>query len=160
MNIDIICVGKIKEKYLKDAISEYTKRLQSYAKINIIELADEQVPENIPEKQVELIKDKEGDRILSKIKDGSFVVTLEILGHQMSSEKFADFIKMEMELGGGRNLAFIIGGSTGLSKKVMFRSDLALSFSEMTFPHQLMRVILLEQIYRAHRIISGHPYHK
>lgn len=160
MNIEVIAVGKIKEKYLRDALAEYEKRLRPYAKLKITELADERAPENLSEKDLELVKEKEGQRILEKIKDDAFVVTLEILGRQMSSEDFAEFFQKEMLEGFGRDLVFVIGGSNGLSKYVMFRSDLALSFSEMTFPHQLMRVILLEQIYRAMKIIANEPYHK
>lgn len=160
MNIEVIAVGKIKEKYLRDALAEYEKRLRPYAKLKITELADERAPENLSEKDLQLVKEKEGQRILEKIKDDAFVVTLEILGRQMSSEDFAEFFQKEMLEGFGRDLVFVIGGSNGLSKYVMFRSDLALSFSEMTFPHQLMRVILLEQIYRAMKIIANEPYHK
>lgn len=160
MNIEVIAIGKIKEKYLRDALAEYEKRLRPYAKLKITELADERAPENLSAKDLELVKEKEGQRILEKIKDDAFVVTLEILGRQMSSEKFAEFFQKEMLEGFGRDLVFVIGGSNGLSKYVMFRSDLALSFSEMTFPHQLMRVILLEQIYRAMKIIANEPYHK
>lgn len=160
MNIEVIAVGKIKEKYLRDALAEYEKRLRPYAKLKITELADEKAPENLSEKDLEMVKEKEGQRILEKIKDDAFVVTLEILGRQMSSEDFAEFFQKEMLEGFGRDLVFVIGGSNGLSKYVMFRSDLALSFSEMTFPHQLMRVILLEQIYRAMKIIANEPYHK
>lgn len=160
MNIEVIAVGKIKEKYLRDALAEYEKRLRPYAKLKITELADEKAPENLSEKDLEMVKEKEGQRILEKIKDDAFVVTLEILGRQMSSEDFAEFFQREMLEGFGRDLVFVIGGSNGLSKYVMFRSDLALSFSEMTFPHQLMRVILLEQIYRAMKIIANEPYHK
>lgn len=160
MSIEIIAVGKLKEKYLKSAIDEYNKRLKVYTKINITEIPDEQAPENISEKDLEKIKEKEGEKILSKIKEDAFVITLEILGRQMTSEKFAEFLENEMQTGFGRDIVFIIGGSNGISKQVMFRSDYALSFSEMTFPHQLMRVILLEQIYRSFRIINGHPYHK
>lgn len=160
MNIDIICVGKLKEKYLKAAIEEYTKRLKVYTNLKIIELPDEQAPENLSEKDLKKIKEKEGVRILGKIKDSSFVTTLEIEGKQLSSEKFAEFIGNEMQEGVGRDLVFIIGGSNGLSDEVMKRSNFALSFSNMTFPHQLMRVVLVEQIYRGFRIINGHPYHK
>lgn len=160
MNIEVIAVGKIKEKYLRDALAEYEKRLRPYAKLKITELADERAPENLSEKDLEMVKEKEGQRILEKIKDDAFVVTLEILGRQMSSEDFAEFFQKEMLEGFGRDLVFVIGGSNGLSKYVMFRSDLALSFSEMTFPHQLMRLILLEQIYRAMKIIANEPYHK
>lgn len=160
MNIEIIAVGKLKEKYLKSAIEEYTKRLSIYTKLKITEIPDEQAPENLSEKDLEIIKDKEGDKILQKIKPESFVITLEILGKQVYSEDFAKYLEDEMKEGFGRDLVFIIGGSNGLSKEVSKRSNYKLSFSKMTFPHQLMRIILVEQIYRAFRIINNHPYHK
>ena len=160
MDIKIIAVGKIKEKFYKEALDEYQKRMQAYNKIEIIEVNDEQAPENLSEKEIEQVKEKEGERILGKIEDSDYVVSLEILGKQMDSVGFANFIENEMQEGFGRNLVFVIGGSNGLSKEVSKRSNYKLSFSKMTFPHQLMRVILLEQIYRGFRIINGHPYHK
>lgn len=160
MDIKIIAVGKIKEKFYKEAIDEYLKRMQAYNKIEIIEVNDEQAPENLSEKEIEQVKEKEGERILGKIGDSDYVVSLEILGKQMDSVGFANFIENEMQEGFGRNLVFVIGGSNGLSKEISKRSNYKLSFSKMTFPHQLMRVILLEQIYRGFRIINGHPYHK
>ena len=160
MDIKIIAVGKIKEKFYKEALDEYQKRMQAYNKIEIIEVNDEQAPENLSEKEIEQVKEKEGERILGKIEDSDYVVSLEILGKQMDSVEFANFIENEMQEGFGRNLVFVIGGSNGLSKEVSKRSNYKLSFSKMTFPHQLMRVILLEQIYRGFRIINGHPYHK
>lgn len=160
MNINIIAVGKIKEKFYKQAIDEYQKRLQAYNKINIIEINDESAPENLSEKELEQVKEKEAERILAKIKDEDFVVSLEILGKEMSSENFAKFLQDEMLEGFGRDLDFVIGGSNGLGKEVSKRANYKLSFSKMTFPHNLMRLILLEQIYRAYRIINNHPYHK
>ena len=160
MDIKIIAVGKIKEKFYKNALDEYLKRMGPYNKIKIIEVPDEQAPETLSDKEIEQVKEKEGEKILSKIEDSDYVVSLEILGKQMTSEKFADFIQNEMLEGFGRNMVFVIGGSNGLSKEVSNRSNHKLSFSKMTFPHQLMRVVLLEQIYRAYRIINGHPYHK
>lgn len=160
MNIKIIGVGKIKEKFYKDAIDEYMKRMTSYNNIEIIEVPDEMAPENMSDKEIEQVKAKEGEKILGKINDTDYVVTLEILGKQMTSEGFADFIKNEMAEGFGRDLVFVIGGSNGLSPEVSQRSNYKLSFSKMTFPHQLMRVVLMEQIYRAYRIINRHPYHK
>lgn len=160
MNIKIVAVGKIKEKFYKDAISEYLKRMKAYNAIEIIEVADEMAPENLSIKELEEIKDKEADRILSKIKDEAYLVSLEILGKEMTSESFADFIKEEMLEGFGRDLVFVIGGSNGLSPRVSARANKKLSFGKMTYPHQLMRVILAEQIYRAYRIINNHPYHK
>lgn len=160
MDIKIIAVGKIKEKFYKQAIEEYLKRMQIYNNIEIIEVADEPAGENLSEKEIEQVKDKEGEKILNKVKDDDYVVSLEILGKQETSESFAKFIETEMAEGFGRNLVFIIGGSNGLSKNVSQRANKKQSFSKMTYPHQLMRVILIEQIYRAFRIINGHPYHK
>ena len=160
MDIKIIAVGKIKEKFYKDAIDEYLKRMQAYNKVEIIEVADEMAAENLSEKELEQVKEKEGGRILGKISKEDYVVSLEILGKQIDSIEFAKFIENEMAEGFGRNLVFIIGGSNGLAKEVSQRSNKKLSFGKMTYPHQLMRVILTEQIYRAYRIINGHPYHK
>lgn len=160
MDIKIIAVGKIKEKFYKQAIEEYLKRMQIYNNIEIIEVADEPAGENLSEKEIEQVKDKEGEKILNKVKDDDYVVSLEILEKQETSESFAKFIETEMAEGFGRNLVFIIGGSNGLSKNVSQRANKKQSFSKMTYPHQLMRVILIEQIYRAFRIINGHPYHK
>ncbi len=160
MDIKIIGVGKIKEKFYRQAIEEYLKRMTPYNKIEIIEVADEPAGENLSDKEIEKVKEKEGEKILNKIKDEDYVVTLEIKGKQESSETFANFIKEEMAEGFGRNLVFIIGGSNGLAKEVSQRANKKQSFSKMTYPHQLMRVILIEQIYRAFRIINGHPYHK
>lgn len=160
MDIKIVAVGKIKEKFYKDAIDEYLKRMQTYNKVEIIEVADEMAAENLSEKELEQVKEKEGERILGKISKEDYVVSLEILGKQMDSIEFAKFIENEMAEGFGRNLVFIIGGSNGLAKEVSQRSNKKLSFGKMTYPHQLMRVILTEQIYRAYRIINGHPYHK
>ena len=160
MDIKIIAVGKIKEKFYKDAIEEYLKRMQAYNKVEIIEVADEMAAENLSEKELEQVKEKEGERILGKISKEDYVVSLEILGKQIDSIEFAKFIENEMAEGLGRNLVFIIGGSNGLAKEVSQRSNKKLSFGKMTYPHQLMRVILTEQIYRAYRIINGHPYHK
>lgn len=159
MNISIICVGKLKEKYLKAAIGEYSKRLTRYCKLDIIEVSDERTPDNASDKEEALIKEREGLNILKYIKDNSFVITLDLKGKMLSSEELADFIK-ESAIKGNSNLVFIIGGSLGLSKAVLNRADFSLCFSKMTFPHQLMRVILLEQVYRGYRIINNEPYHK
>jgi 23S rRNA (pseudouridine1915-N3)-methyltransferase len=159
MNIHIISVGKLKEKYLKDAIAEYSKRLSRYCKLEIIEVPDEKAPDNASDKEELLIKEKEGLSILKNIKSSMFVVTLDLKGKMLNSEDFSRFIQ-ECGVDGESNIAFIIGGSLGLSPEVLKRSDFSLSFSKMTFPHQLMRVILLEQIYRGFRIMSGEPYHK
>ena len=159
MKITVITVGKIKEKYLRDAIAEYTKRLSRYCKLEIIEVADEKTPDQAGETVEEQIRDKEGERILKYIRDDMYVITLEIGGKMLSSEELADKINM-LGIRGQSSVAFVIGGSIGLGREVLKRSDYALSFSKMTFPHQLMRVILLEQVYRSYRIINGEPYHK
>lgn len=159
VKITLITVGKIKEKYLKDAISEYSKRLSRYCKLEIIEVADEKTPEQSSEAADHAIRDKEGERILKHIRDDMYVITLEIAGKMLTSEEFAKKVEM-LGVQGVSSIALIIGGSIGLGKEVLKRSDYALSFSKMTFPHQLMRVILLEQVYRAYRIINGEPYHK
>ena len=158
MNIKIIGVGKLKEKYLVQAMQEYLKRLQAYAKVEVIELADEKAPENLSETQMMQIKDKEGERILAKIKDQEYVIALAIEGKNPSSEAFAQKIE-NLGIQGKSQLVFVIGGSLGLSPSVMQRSNAQISFGKMTFPHQLMRVMLTEQIYRAFRIIHNHPYH-
>ncbi|BFQ95092.1 23S rRNA (pseudouridine(1915)-N(3))-methyltransferase RlmH [Enterococcus cecorum] len=159
MNIKIIGVGKLKEKYLVQAMQEYLKRLQAYAKVEVIELADEKAPENLSETQMMQIKDKEGERILAKIKDQEYVIALAIEGKNPSSEAFAQKIE-NLGIQGKSQLVFVIGGSLGLSPSVMQRSNAQISFGKMTFPHQLMRVMLTEQIYRAFRIIHNQPYHK
>ncbi len=159
MKITLITVGKIKENYLKEALAEYEKRLRPYCNLSILEVADEKVPENASDSQKEEIKNKEGARIEKLIKEDAYVITLEIEGHMLSSEEMADKID-ELSIHGKSHIQFIIGGSIGLSKKVRQRSDYALSFSKMTFPHQLMRLILLEQIYRSYKIIRHEPYHK
>ena len=159
MRINIVCVGKIKEKYLKLGIDEFKKRLSKYCKLDIIELDDEKAPENLSDKEMEMIKDKEGNTILAKIKDTSYVIALAIDGKSLSSEELADTIN-KLGIRGISNITFVIGGSLGLSDEVLSRADYKLSFSKMTFPHQLMRLILLEQIYRSYRINNGEPYHK
>ena len=159
MRINIVCVGKIKEKYLKLGIDEFKKRLSKYCKLEIIELEDEKAPENLSDKEMLMIKEKEGKKILSKIKDNSYVIALAIDGKNLSSEELAETIN-KLGVRGISNITFVIGGSLGLSDEVLSRSDYKLSFSKMTFPHQLMRLILLEQVYRAYRINNGEPYHK
>ncbi len=153
MNISIIGVGKIKEKYLKLGIDEFSKRLTKYCKLDVIELDDEKCPENLSEKDMLIVKDKEGKKILSKIKNNSYVIALAIDGKNLSSEELADTIS-KLAVRGNSHITFVIGGSLGLSE------DYKLSFSKMTFPHQLMRLILLEQVYRAFRINNNEPYHK
>ncbi len=159
MKITIISVGKIKEKYLKSAIAEYSKRLSGYCSLSFIELPDEKAPENISDAQQLKIKDIEGEKILAKIKEKQFVFVLDLNGMQMTSEKFSSELE-KLAVYGHSDVTFIIGGSLGLSKNVISRADFKISFSEMTFPHQLMKVILLEQIYRAFKISKGEPYHK
>lgn len=159
MKITIISVGKIKEKYLKQGIDEYTKRLNRYTKINFIEIPDEKAPENLSQAQMEQIKTIEGDKILAKCPKDSFCFALAIQGKQYTSEELASTIK-QLTVHGNSHLTFIIGGSLGLSNKVLQHSDQLLSFSKMTFPHQLMKLILTEQIYRSFRINNNEPYHK
>ncbi len=154
----MICVGKIKEKYWIDAIYEYSKRLSRYCKLNIIEVADEKTPEDASEAECDAIKKKEAEKILKKVDSQGLVCTLEIAGKRFTSESFASFI--EGSSSKNSHIQFIIGGSLGLHSSVLEKSDVGISFSDMTFPHQMMRVILLEQIYRGFRIINGEPYHK
>ncbi len=159
MKITVIAVGKIKEKYLEDAIGEYAKRLSRYCRLEIIQVADEKTPEGAGQARIRQIKEKEGERILASIKDGAYVVALAIRGRMVSSEELAARIG-KLGVDGHSQIVFIIGGSLGLSDEVLERADWLLSFSPMTFPHQLMRVILLEQIYRSYQILAGTPYHK
>ncbi len=159
MHITIICVGKIKEKYLTMAIDEYSKRLSKYCKLKFIEVADEKTEENASDATNEIVRKKEGERILKNIKEDAYVITLEIAGEMLTSPELASHIN-SLGIGGTSHITFIIGGSLGLSEAVSKRADYKLSFSKMTFPHQLMRVILLEQIYRSYRINSNEPYHK
>ncbi|TLQ04461.1 23S rRNA (pseudouridine(1915)-N(3))-methyltransferase RlmH [Pediococcus stilesii] len=159
MNIKIIVVGKLKEKYLKQGIAEYAKRLSKFCKFQIIEVADEKAPESLSEAQMEDVKNKEGERILSKVKDRDYVFTLEIKGKERSSEELsAEMAKLATY--GNSDITFIIGGSLGLSSDVMKRSNSAISFGRFTLPHQLMRLVLTEQIYRSFMIQAGSPYHK
>ena len=151
MNINIVCVGKIKEKYLKLGIDEFKKRLSKYCKLDVIELDDEKAPENLSDKEMLMIKDKEGKKILSKVKANSYVIALAIDGKNLSSEELADTMS-KLAVRGSSHITFIIGGSLGLSDEVLSRADYKLSFSKMTFPHQL--------VYRAYRINNGEPYHK
>lgn len=159
MKITLITVGKIKEKYFTDAIAEYAKRLSRYCKLEIVEVADEKTPDGASESLENQIKEKEGERILSKIPESAYVIALAIEGKQLDSEELAN--KMEQwNVNGISHLVFVIGGSLGLASKVLSRAGFKLSFSKMTFPHQLMRVVLLEQIYRSFRIRNNEPYHK
>ena len=159
MKITIITVGKVKESYFRGAIEEYSKRLSKYCKLDIVEVADEKTPDKASETEEEQIKAKEAERIMKYVRDDAYVIALAIEGKQLDSVELAD--KMEtLGVQGKSHIQFIIGGSLGLHTSVLSRADYKLSFSKMTFPHQLMRVILLEQIYRAYRIISHEPYHK
>lgn len=159
MKIKIVCVGKIKEKFFKDAIDEYSKRLSKFANLEIIEVNDEMTPDGASDAAVNKILAKEAERISAKLSDNDYVVTLEIEGKKLTSEGLADKIS-DITLRGNSSIAFVIGGSLGLDSGIKQRSNFALSFSDMTFPHQLMRVVLLEQIYRAFKINAHEPYHK
>ena len=159
MRITILCVGKIKESFYREAIDEYVKRLSRYCRLEIVEVADEKTPDKASAALEDQIREREADRLLPRLEEGAYVCTLEIQGKHYTSEGFAEIIN-RAGLGGQSHIVFVIGGSLGLHEKVRKRSNQAISFSDMTFPHQLMRVILCEQIYRAYRIISGQPYHK
>ena len=158
MNITLICVGKIKEAFYRDAVAEYAKRLSAYCSFKVIEVDDEPDTGNSESASVK-VRDTEGERILKNIDPGMYVIALEIKGKKADSEKFSRMLS-DLFVSGKSDIAFVIGGSLGLSEKVSSGADLKLSFSDMTFPHQLMRVILSEQIYRAFRIMRGEPYHK
>ena len=157
--ITVLCVGKIKEKYLRDAIDEYSKRLSRYCRLNIVETADECTPDNASEAEENAIRRKEGERLLKAMPQNAYIVTLEIEGRQYTSPELAEQLS-KLAVDGNSHIVFVIGGSLGLAPEVLKTSNMRLSFSKMTFPHQLMRVILLEQIYRSYRIINGEPYHK
>lgn len=159
MKITIVCVGKVKEKFYQDAVKEYSKRLSRYTKLDIAEVADEKTEEQSTEVEINLVKDKEGERILKAIKDDGYVVCLAIDGRQLDSVELSEKMN-NFFVTGKSHIYFVIGGSLGLSDNVLKRADMKLSFSRMTFPHQLMRVILLEQIYRGFRIMNNEPYHK
>lgn len=159
MKITLLTVGKIKEKYLRDAIAEYSKRLSKYCKLEIIEVADEKTPDHASEVVEKSIRDKEAERLIRYIRDDDYVITLEIDGKMLDSVAFSRQLEI-LGIQGKSHICFVIGGSIGLGDVLLKRSDYALSFSKMTFPHQLMRVILLEQIYRSYRIMTNQPYHK
>ncbi|MGX7352035.1 23S rRNA (pseudouridine(1915)-N(3))-methyltransferase RlmH [Enterococcus canis] len=159
MGIKIIGVGKLKEKYLLQGIAEYVKRLKSYTKIEMIEVPDEKAPENLSTAEMLQVKEKEGERILAKIRPDDYVFALAINGAQLSSEEFAEKLD-QLATQGKSNFVFVIGGSLGLSETVLSRSDQQISFGRLTYPHQLMRLVLVEQIYRSYRINRGEPYHK
>lgn len=159
MNVSIICIGKLKEQYWKDAIREYSKRLGSYCSLEIVELKESRFSANASTADELAVIQAEGEEILGKIKDNTYVISLEINGKKLSSEKLAEKIG-ELGMSGNSDVTFVIGGSLGLSEEVSRRANFKLSFSDMTFPHQMMRVILLEQIYRSFKILRNEPYHK
>ena len=159
MNVKILCVGKIKEKFYRDAADEYLKRLSKYASVTVVEVADEKTSENASDTEIDIVKEKEGERLLKHINERDFVIALAILGKQMDSVAFSKYIE-DLGISGKSTIDFVIGGSLGLSDAILKRSDFQISFSKMTFPHQLMRVVLLEQIYRGMRIMKNEPYHK
>ncbi|MDD5948580.1 MAG: 23S rRNA (pseudouridine(1915)-N(3))-methyltransferase RlmH [Lachnospiraceae bacterium] len=159
MRISICCVGKIKESYFRDAVAEYQKRLGRYCKLEILEVADEKTPDRASEAEEEEIRKKEGQRLLKNIREDAYVIALAIEGKSLDSVQLSKRIE-QLGINGVSHIQFVIGGSLGLHESVLRRADGKLSFSAMTFPHQLMRVILLEQIYRSYRIMNGEPYHK
>ncbi|MEY9977213.1 23S rRNA (pseudouridine(1915)-N(3))-methyltransferase RlmH [Lysinibacillus sp. RC79] len=159
MNITIVSVGKLKEKYLKMGIDEYVKRLGGYAKMDLIEVPDEKAPEQLSEAEMEIVKKKEGERILSKISPDTYVIALAINGKMKTSEQMAADLESLMTYGKSK-IAFVIGGSLGLHDDVLKRADEQQSFGKMTLPHQLMKLVLVEQVYRSFRIMKGEPYHK
>lgn len=159
MKITVLTVGKIKEKYLADGIAEYSKRLSRYCKLEIVQVADEKTVEGASKREEQLVKEKEGNRLIKYLKEDAFVIALAIDGRQYSSEEFAAKID-NLGMRGTSHIVFVIGGSLGLSNEVLGMADEKVSFSKMTFPHQLMRLVLLEQVYRGYRIIHGEPYHK
>ena len=159
MKFRIITVGKLKEKYLKDGIAEYLKRLQRYATVEIIEVADEQTPDSASEMEELQIKAKEAQRIHKYIKEDTYLIALAIEGTMLTSEQLAEKIE-QLGISGKCHITMVIGGSLGLDKSILQQADLLLSFSKLTFPHQLMRLILVEQLYRSYRIMKGEPYHK
>ena len=159
MKITILCVGKVKESFMREAVGEYRKRLSRYVKLDIVEVADERTPDHASEKEEAIIREKEGELLFRKLEPDDVVIALAINGMQHDSLSFARMMD-HFGVSGKGNVVFVIGGSLGLSDQLLKRADKQLSFSKMTFPHQLMRVILLEQIYRSYRIIHGEPYHK
>ncbi len=159
MRITVVCVGKMKEAFYREAVAEYRKRLSAYCRTEVVEVADEMTKEGASAAQEEQVRKKEGERLLSKIRPDAYVITLEITGRKMDSVAFSNVLQ-KAGVAGKSHIQFVIGGSLGLHTSVSRRADLKISFSDMTFPHQLMRVILFEQIYRGYRIANGQPYHK
>ena len=158
LNINIVCVGKLKESYLKEAVQEYSKRLSKYCNLNFIELADEKLPNKINDSIINEIKDKEGNKMLNAIKKDSYVMALDLHGKQFTSEEFSDKIE-NITLRGFSSITFIIGGTLGIMDEVLNKSNELICFSKMTFPHQLIRVFLLEQLFRAFKISNNETYH-
>ncbi|WP_010681335.1 23S rRNA (pseudouridine(1915)-N(3))-methyltransferase RlmH [Acetivibrio cellulolyticus] len=159
MKITLVVVGKLKEKYLKEGISEYSKRLSRFCELQIVEVDDEQAPENLSEAQEVQVKRKEAERILKKVKDGSALIVLDLKGKKLDSEGFAEKLN-SFFISGKSHLTFVIGGSLGLDDEIIQKADFRLCLSDMTFPHQLARLILLEQIFRGFKILNGETYHK
>ncbi|GEP19482.1 23S rRNA (pseudouridine(1915)-N(3))-methyltransferase RlmH [Pediococcus argentinicus] len=159
MNIKFVVVGKLKEKYFKQGIAEYAKRLSKFCKFQIVEVPDEKAPESLSEAEMANVKEKEGERILDKIKDKEYVFALEILGKERTSEEFSKELE-QLTTYGHSDITFVIGGSLGLSPQVIKRANTHISFGRFTLPHQLMRLVLVEQVYRAFMIQQGSPYHK
>lgn len=159
MKVNIIAVGKLKEKYLKEAVNEYSKRLSKFCQLDIVEVSDEKAPDKLSKLEEEQVKKREGQRIIKKIKDGSLVIVLDIKGEKLDSEGFANKLN-SFFISGKSNITFIIGGSLGLDDEVLNLADFRFSLSDLTFPHQLARVILLEQIFRAFKILANETYHK
>lgn len=159
MKISIICVGKIKEKFLKDGIAEFQKRLSKYCNLEVIEVADEKTPDHASVVEEEKIKEKEAARVEKHLRKDAYIIALEINGEMLTSEQLAEKIE-KLGISGKSHIIFLIGGSLGMSQGLLKKVDYKLSFSRMTFPHQMMRMFLLEQIYRSYRIINGEPYHK
>ena len=159
LHINIICIGKLKEKYLQEAISEYSKRLSKYCVFNITELSDEKVPDNLNDSIIKNIKEKEAEKIISRIDKNSYIMTLDLKGRQFTSEEFSKKIE-DISLNSSSNITFIIGGTLGLSESILKRSNELICFSKMTFPHQLIRVFLVEQLFRAFKISNNETYHR
>lgn len=159
MKLTIVAVGKLKEKYLKEGISEYSKRLSRFCELQVIEVEDEQAPENLSESQEMQVKRKEAERIMKKVKEGSALVVLDLKGNKLNSERFADKLN-SFFISGKSHITFVIGGSLGLDDEIIKKSDFRLCLSDMTFPHQLARLILLEQIFRVFKILNNETYHK
>lgn len=159
MKVTVVAVGKLKEKYLKEGISEYSKRLSRFCELQIVEVEDEQAPENLSESQGIQVKKREAERIIKKAKEGSALIVLDLKGKKLNSEGFADKLN-SFFISGKSHITFVIGGSLGLDDELVQKADFRLCLSDMTFPHQLARLILLEQVFRAFKIMSGETYHK